>query len=312
MSAGEMRVSRVGPRARAARRRLGAFLEAAPFVTPTVVGLLVFYLGPVVASFVIGFTAWNLFSPPTWIGLHNYQDLVASGVFWIVVRNTFVYVLVTVPASIVLGFLAALLLHREGLSSVVYRSLVFLPVVPSVVAVGILWMWLYQPQFGLVNYLASVVHLPQPGWLSSLGWAMPALIIVSVWRNVGYNMMIFLAGLKGVSRDTTEAAVMDGASYPQTVFRILLPLTSPTFFFAVIVGLINSAQVFDLTYVMTQGGPANTTNTLAYFTYQQGFQHYDFGHASAAAYVLFCVVLVTVGVAFWLERRLVFYQSERG
>lgn len=292
---------------RAKRHRWRELAEAAPFIGPTALGLFVFFLGPVVAAFVLGFTEWNVFTPPQWVGFASFSQLFNEPMFSQIVTNTVVFIAVTVPLSTVLGFFAALMFLRETRLSRFYRVLVFMPVVPSAVSVGLIWMALMQPQFGVINYLLKSVGLGQPGWLASTSWALPAIIIVSIWRNIGYNMIIYIGGLKGVSSELLEAGELDGAGYWRRVRYLILPLTSPTTFFAVIVGLISSFQVFDLTYIMTSGGPGYSTNTLPFYIYQQGFQDFSFGTASAAGDILFLLTAAIVGIGFVLQKRLVFY-----
>jgi multiple sugar transport system permease protein len=281
--------------------------EALPFVLPTILGLAIFNFGPVVASLFISFTQWNVFTPPTWVGAHNYQNLAASPLFWQVMGNTIEFTVVSVVASVALGLLVALALDRKLPGRNLLRSMYFSPVIVSYVAAGIIWNLLYQAQFGVINYLLGVIHIPGPAWLEDTRSAMPAMIIVNIWKNIGYNMVIFLAGLQGVPSELREAARVDGAGVLRQFWSITLPLISPTTFFVLVITTINSFQVFDQTYVMTQGGPANSTLTLAYQVYQLGFQNIQFGTAAAYAYVLFGFVLLITIIQFLFERRLVFY-----
>jgi multiple sugar transport system permease protein len=282
-------------------------LVALTFVLPTILGLAFFYLGPVVASFFIGFTDWNALTQPAWTGLSNYLELLNTEVFWTALVNSIIYMIGVVVPSMFLGFLAALLLNRNTRLAWFYRSVYFLPYIPSVVAVGIIWSWLFEPQYGVINYLLSLIGIDGPGWFSSSAWALPALILLSVWRVAGYNMVIYLAGLQAIPRDLIEAARVDGAAGFQLTVRILVPLLSPTTFFALIVGIIGSYQIFEITFVTTQGGPGYATQTLPYYVYQLGFQFFQFGLASAVAYVLFFLVIVITAVIFLTERHWVHY-----
>ena len=175
-------------------------------------------------------------------------------------------------------------------------------------AISLVWAWLYQPQFGLINFLLSLVNIRGPGWLSSTEWSMPALFIMGAWRQAGFNMVIFVAGLKGISQELYEAATVDGAGWFRRFFHITLPMLSPTMFFVVVVSVIGSFQVFEQTYVLTQGGPAYSTLTLSYWIYQNAFEWFNMGKASALAYSLFVVVMFVTLVQFAGQRRWVFYR----
>jgi len=297
-------IARIRERQRTPARQ---WRDALPFILPTIIGLTVFNVGPVIASFLISLTRWNALSQPTWVGLLNYGELLHSHMFWNIFLNTAYFISMSVFGSTVLGLGVALLLNRHSRWSTLYRSLYFLPATASIVAVGSVWDWLLQPQFGLVNYLVALAGLKGPAWFSSFSWAMPGLILISIWRNIGYNMVIFLAGLRSVPRDLYEAARLDGASNIRIFQHVIAPLLSPATFFVLIVGVFNSYQVFDLTYVTTQGGPGDATNTLPYYVYQLGFQFFEFGKAGAVAYALFVVVLLASALYFATERRWVFY-----
>jgi multiple sugar transport system permease protein len=202
----------------AARRRVSAerLREAGAaylFLLPTLIGLLLFTAGPVLASAYVSFTRWDLLSVPRWVGLNNYIALFQDHTFWVCVRNTLYYTVVSVPVGTVLALLLALVMNRPLRGISIYRAIYFLPVVSSGVAVALMWQWLYQPDFGLINQMLGWLfpHMPPIRWLASTVWAMPAIIILSVWQNLGFNMIIFLAGLKGISRAYYEAAQIDGA-----------------------------------------------------------------------------------------------------
>lgn len=279
------------------------------FLSPILIGMLVLSVGPILVSFIASFTQWDIVSPPQWIGAGNYKEIVSSDLFWQVLRNTFYYVALAVPLTIILSLLLAIAVNRKLKGIGLFRTVYFLPVVTSMVAVAIVWGWLYNPEYGLINYaLRSWFGVQGPAWLRDPNWAMPAMIIVGVWKALGYNMMIFLAGLQSVPDEYYEAARLDGANTRQRFFSITLPMLTPTIFFVLVVTLIGSFQVFEQTYILTRGGPANATLTISYFIFQNAFQFFRMGYASALAYVLFAIVFVLTLIQLRYQRKWVFYQ----
>lgn len=279
------------------------------YLLPTVIGLALFSAGPIIASFLLSFTNFNAVNLPHWIGLGNYGQLIHEPLFWHVLRNTIAYTVGLVPSSVILSFLLSVLVNQQLRGIIFFRSIYFLPVVSSTVAVAMVWGWLYNPQFGLINYLLyALLHINGPNWLSSTQWALPALVIMAVWKSLGYNMVIFLAGLQGIPPELYEAAKIDGAGRLQQLLRITAPLLSPTTFFVVVITIIGSFQIFDQTYVMTQGGPANATLTLSYYIYENAFEWFHMGYAAALAYVLFFLVLAFTLLQVRLQKRWVFYR----
>ena len=291
---------------RAQRRR--EVIEAYLYLLPTFVGLILFSLGAIIASVGISFTDWDVLRPPHWIGLSNYVRLFSTPLNWQVFGNTLYYMGVIVPVGTALALGLALALNRGLRGIVLLRSLYFLPVISSTVAVSLVWGWLYNQQFGLINYLLSLVGITGPAWLADTRTAMPAVIIMSIWKGLGYNMVIFLAGLQGIPRELYEAAAIDGAGAWARFRYVTLPLVSPTTFFVVVLSTIAAFQVFDQTYVMTGGGPAYSTTTLALFIYQNAFQWFHMGYAAALSYVLFAAVAVVTLVQFRVQGRFVFYR----
>jgi multiple sugar transport system permease protein len=291
---------------RAQRRR--EVIEAYLYLLPTFVGLILFSLGAIVVSVGISFTDWNILQPPHWVGLSNYVRLFSTPLNWQVFGNTFYYTSVIVPVGTALALGLALALNRGLRGIVVLRSLYFLPVISSTVAVSLVWGWLYNQQFGLINYLLSLVGITGPAWLADTRTAMPAVIIMSIWKGLGYNMVIFLAGLQGIPQELYEAAKIDGAGAWAQFRYVTFPLVSPTTFFVVVLSTIAAFQVFDQTYVMTGGGPAYSTTTLALFIYQNAFQWFHMGYAAALSYVLFAAVAVVTLVQFRVQGRFVFYR----
>jgi multiple sugar transport system permease protein len=265
---------------------------AAVFLLPNLLGFLVFILGPVIASFGLSFTSWDLLTPIKWIGLENYQTLISDQVFWKVLWNTIYYTGGTVPVGIAISLFLAIALNQKIKGIKIFRAAYFLPVISSTVAVAVVWQWLYNPEFGLINYLLYLIGIEGPKWLTSISWAMPAVIITSIWKNLGFNMLLFLAGLQGIPEVYYEAARIDGASWWQQFRNITLPLLSPTTLFVVVMSVINSFQVFDQIYIMTAGGPARSTSVLVHYLYQNAFEYFKMGEASAIAYVLFFLIFI--------------------
>ncbi|HEX9006211.1 MAG TPA: sugar ABC transporter permease [Bacteroidota bacterium] len=285
-------------------RRIEPYL----YLLPTLAGLLLFSAGSVVASFLMSFTRWQVVTPPEWIGLGNYRDLLASPLFWQVFWNTLLYVLLAVPLSIGSALAAALLVNQKLRGVRFFRTIYFLPVVSSMVAVALVWSYMYNPEYGLLNaVLRNVFGISGPAWLSDARWAMPAMVLVTVWKSLGYTMVIFLAGLQNIPGELYEAAAIDGVGSFRKLWRITLPMLSPTLFFALVITLIGSFQVFEQTYMLTRGGPANATMTLSYYIYQHAFQFFHMGYAAAMSYVLFAFLFVITLVQFRLQRKWVFY-----
>jgi multiple sugar transport system permease protein len=279
------------------------------FIAPWLIGFVIFALGPIIASFLLSFTRYELITAPEWIGLENYQTMLTGDrLFWTSLYNTLYYTLFSVPLGLMVAFLLALLLNRRLPGIGVYRTLFYLPVVSSGVAISLLWIWLFNPQFGLINYLLGLVGLPGPGWLVDSAWAKPALIVMSLW-SVGGTTVVFLAGLQGVPRTLYEAASLDGANRWGQFRHITVPMMSPVIFFNLIIGMIGSFQVFTQAYVMTGGGPQNATLFFVYHLFKQGFGLFRMGYAAAMAWVLFLIILVLTLVQMTLARRWVYYAS---
>lgn len=269
-------------------------------LTPTLIGLVVFLVGPMIFAFAMSFTEWSLLGPPKPIGMANYVALSRDGTFWEAWVNTAIYTLVSVPLSMLAGLLIALLLGSGLRGMAPFRVLFFMPMTVGVVASGLLWSWMFTPQYGLLNYLLGVVHLPPLPWLTSSSTSLLSIILVGVWRSVGFNIIVFLAGLQGIPPVYYEAARVDGADALHRFWHITIPLLSPTLFFGTLIGVIMSFQVFEQTYVMTQGGPGNSTLTIIYFIFQQGFTYLRMGYASAASVTF----LLMIGVLTLIMTRL--------
>ena len=278
------------------------------FLAPSLVLFLAFTVVPVISAFIISFTEWNLFNAVNFVGFGNYVGLLHDEIFLKVLGNTGYFVLVSVPIQIAIALLCALALNRGVRGQTFFRVVYFLPVVTSTVAAALVWSWLFNSNFGLINAGLSLVGVTDlPKCMGSTKWAMPAVIIVSIWQNLGYAMVLFLAGLQNIHQEVRDAAELDGATGWDRFWTITLPLLSPTMFFVLIISIIGSFQVFELVFVMTKAGPANATNTLVYYIYQNGFQFYQMGYASAAAMILFLIVLVFTLAQYRLQDRWVHY-----
>lgn len=295
-----------------ARRRemRAAFL----FLLPNVIGFVVFMIGPLLSSLGFSLLKWNLLTPPEFKGLHNYLALLQDEQFWRSLKATFYYLGGSVPLGIVLSLALALALNQPIKGIRFFRTVYFIPVVSSMVAVALMWRWMYNPTSGILNFMLNrtfaALHLPltAPDWLQSPVWAMPAIIFMSVWKSMGYNMVLFLAGLQGIPRHLYEAAEIDGASSQRQFWRITLPLLTPTTFFVLIMSIIGSFQVFEQAYIMTQGGPVRSTVTTVYYIYENGFQWHKMGYASSVAWALFAMILAVTLVQWRLQDRWVFYE----
>jgi multiple sugar transport system permease protein len=278
------------------------------FILPSLLGFIVFLVVPMIASLGISFYDWELLSPPQFVGLKNFSTLLTDRVFRDVVVNTVYYTFGLVPLNLLVSLGLALWLNTRLRGLVLYRSAFFLPVVTVTVAVALIWRWMYEPRAGIIDTVLRAVGLPGPTWLGDPQWAMPAIIIMSVWKGFGYNMVLFLAGLQGIPVSLYEAAMIDGANAWQRFWQITLPLLSPMVFLAVVLTVISSFQVFDQAYVMTNGGPAGATNTIVLYIYQNGFQFFRMGYASAIAWVLFGVIFIFTLFQMRLQGRWVQYE----
>jgi multiple sugar transport system permease protein len=280
------------------------------FVAPVALGVLIFQVYPVLYSLYISFTGWNLVRVPRWVGTDNYVQLFTTDlVFPTSVYNTALFAVGTVVPGLVLALFFALLLNQEIRGRFAYRAIYFVPVVAPAVSVAILWTWIFEPSFGVLNFALKLIGIPGPPWIASSSWAMPSVIIMSVWQGLGFNIVIFLAGLQGISRDYYEAAAIDGANGWQRFRGVTLPLLSPVTFFVLVLALINALQVFTGPYVLTRGGPANATVTVVMYLYDQAFRFQAMGVASAIAYCLFVIIVALTALNFYLQKVWVFYEE---
>ena len=273
------------------------------FLLPGLLGLLAFTILPLIASLVLTLFQWDLLTPPKFIGLDNFVKLSQDRNFWSALRHTLAFIAGYLPLVIVLALGMALALNAPLRGIAFIRTAFFLPVVSSWVAVALLWSWLFNPKFGLVNYGLSLIGIIGPGWLFDAKWAMPAIILTSVWKDLGFVLVLFLAGLQAIPHDYYEAAGLDGASRFRQFTAITLPLLAPTTFFVTIISLINSFQVFDQVWVMTAGGPAGATTVIVEQVVKHAFSYGQMGYAAAMSWVLFAMVFVVTMVQFRWQRK---------
>ena len=280
------------------------------FISPWVVGFVLFILYPVVASFYYSLTRYNLMTPPQWVGLGNYQDLIFDDdLFITAIKNTLYFVALAVPLGIVFSLSTALLLNAKMRGISVFRTIYYLPTLVPAVASSIIFIMLLNPQFGVVNTLIRSLGLSAPGWISDPAWAKPALIMMSLW-GTGGSMIIFLAALQDVPEQLIEAAILDGANAWRRFLNVTLPMISPALLFNVIMGLIGGFQVFTSAYVMTDGGPNNSTLFYALLLYRNAFRYFKMGYASAMAWILFVITLIFTLIVMRSSARMVYYGGE--
>ncbi|MGG1634008.1 sugar ABC transporter permease [Paenibacillus sp. FSL K6-3182] len=280
------------------------------FILPIVAGYIIFLFGPIVYAFVMSFTNWSLFGNTAYIGLENYIYAMRDDpVFWDTVVNTVYFSAGLVPLNIVLSLLLAMLLKRKIWGIGLFRTAIFTPVVVSLVVWGIVWKFIFSTDGGLVNLLIRTFGGTEIAWLFSETWTMPTVIVVSALKGVGMNMVIFLAALHDVPKDYYEASKIDGASRWETFKSITLPMITPAVFMITIITVIGSLKVFGQIYVMTGGGPGTSTYVMVFYIFKQAFRSYEFGYASALAFILFSIILVLTLIQWKLRKRWVHYEQ---
>lgn len=279
------------------------------FIGPQLFGLLAFVAGPLVFALFLSLTTWDGFGERDFVGLDNFVSLLQDETFWVSLRNTAYFTVLVVPGDLACALLIALALNKVR-GRIAYRVFFFMPVVTSSVAVSVVWMWLLNGEFGPLNsYLRSWFGFNPPNWLVDPDAVIPALVIVSLWRGVGFTMVIFLAGLQGIPETYIEAAQIDGASPVRRFWHITLPLLSPTILFLTVVSFIGSFQIFDIAFVMTRGGPGDASRTLVYHIYDLAFVKFEFGKSAAVAVILFAILLVLTLLQLRAQRRWVHYED---
>ena len=295
-------------RARWSPRTRGQALWGYLLIAPMMLGFILFFLLALIASLVLSFTDWDVLSAPNWVGLSNYARLPDDPDFRTAMVHTAALTIPNVVLRLILSLAIALALNSKIRFRAFYRTIFFLPVLTMPVAVGTIWKWLFDPSFGPINIALGRFGLPQPEWLNHPETALIAVVIVLLWSGVGYDMVIYLAGLQGIPREYYEAAQIDGAGGWRQFRDITLPMLTPTTFFLMVVAIVGSLQVFDLVYVMTRvGSSTNRFPTIVYYIYEEGFQKFNMGYATTVAWVLLLIILVFTLLQFRLQRRWVHY-----
>jgi multiple sugar transport system permease protein len=278
------------------------------FIAIPLLGFLVFAAGPMIASFYLSFTEYEVLSPPVWIGLENYQRLFTGDIFVGKTMWNTVFYMIGIPIGMALSLMLALALNQKLRFEGFFRTVYFLPSVCSIVALALLWKWIYNSDFGLINgYLAMLGVTDPPKWLDSPAMVKPSLVIMGIWGGLGYNMVLFLAALQGVPKHLYEAAELDGANWWQTFRNVTWPMISPTTFFVAVMGVIGGFQNFDQIWIMTRGGPEYGSATYMVHLYQNGFQYFKMGYASAMAWALAGIIMLITWFQFSASKRWVHY-----
>ena len=288
------------------RRALLGYL----FLLPTLLGIFIFTAGPIFVSFGLSLFHWNIFRPPDFIGLDNFERLLSDGRVIIGLGNTVKFTILAVTSQVSIGLILALAVHRISRVWLRYyfRTAFFLPLLMSGASVAVFMGYIFHKEFGPLNYYLTLLGLPQIPWLTSPDLVMISIAIISAWRNLGFTFVIFLGGLTNLSQEVLDAADVDGAQGFRRLWSVVIPLLSPQILFATVTGVIGALQVFDEPYIMTRGGPGNASRTLVMVMYEHAFKHIEFGYGSAIAIVLFLIILVMAIVQMWLWRSRVFYQ----
>lgn len=279
------------------------------YLAPSFLVFSVFVFFPLFFSLYLSFHKWNLISPTKiFVGLGNFTRMFTKDpLFFKVLVNTTIFSVVVVVVSLFLGLALALILNSKIRGRTIYRAGIFLPYVTSPAAIALVWLWILDPKYGLLNDILRVVGIRGPEWLASVKWALPAIILMTIWRFVGYDMLIFIGGLQSLSPEIQEAAVVDGAGWWTLFWRITFPLLSPTTFFIAVTSFITMFQNFETIYVMTGGGPVDSTNMIVYYLYQNAFEFFEAGYASAIAVVLFLIVVTLTAIQFRIQGKWVHY-----
>jgi multiple sugar transport system permease protein len=280
------------------------YLALAVLLLPSLAGMFCFLMLPVLSSFVLSFAQWDMIGDIAWIGLDNYVAALTDPAVLTALRNTLVFILGYLPSVVAIALALALLLNRRLKGRIAFRAIYFVPVVTSWVAVSLIWKWLLNPQYGLINYGLSLLGIEGPGWLFDPNWAMAGIILTSVWKDIGFVTVIYLAGLQDIPEPLYEAAGLDGATPWQRFWTITWPMLAPTTFFVTTISLISSFQVFDQVWIMTQGGPAGATSVMVELVYKNAFSYYKMGYASAISWILFALIFAVTIAQNLLQKRL--------
>lgn len=298
------------------RRKWREAVSAVPFMLPSFLGMIVFSLLPILVSIVMSFTDWDGLEALNlhtlirhFVGLSNYKTILGGGEFWAVLGHTCYFIVLYIPLVFVASLAIASLLNRGKPGVTVYRVMYYIPVLTSWVAASLIWKWVLSPQYGILNQLLAVIGIKGPDWLTSEVWAMPAIVLASVWKDMGFFGLFLLSGLRSIDRTYYEAARVDGAGKIRTFFGITIPLLTPSIFFCLVMALINSFQLFPQVMIMTGGGPNGATQVMVERIYTYGFSYFKMGYAAAFSWLLFVIIFILTSAQMKLQKGWVHYES---
>lgn len=291
-------------------------IQALPFMLPSMLGMIIFSFLPIVISIVISLTDWNGLDKlnaqtmkACMVGLGNYSEILRSTEFWSVLWHTVYYIIFYIPLVLVMSLFIASILNKNMKGIGVFRVLYYIPVLTSWVAASLIWKWVLSPQYGIINQLLSYIGITGPNWLTDKVWAMPAIVLASVWKDMGFYGLFLLSGLKAIDVGYYEASRVDGAGKVRQFFSITLPLLTPSMFFCIIMALINAFQLFPQVQIMTEGGPNGATQVMVERIYTYGFKYFKMGYAAAYSWILFVIIFVLTLIQMKLQKRWVYYES---
>lgn len=297
-------------------KRWKKVIQAAPFMLPSLIGMVIFSFLPIVISIVVSLTDWNGLDKlnaqtltQRLCGFENYKTILLSSEFWNVLWHTVYYIILYIPLVLVMSLFIASILNKNMREIGVFRVLYYIPVLTSWVAASLIWKWVLSPQYGVINQLLGSVGIAGPEWLTDKVWAMPAIVLASVWKDMGFYGLFLLSGLKAIDTGYYEAAQMDGAGKIRQFFSITLPLLTPSMFFCIIMALINAFQLFPQVQIMTEGGPNGATQVMVERIYTYGFKYFRMGYAAAYSWLLFIIIFVLTLIQMKLQKRWVYYES---
>lgn len=279
------------------------YLALSILLAPSLIGMLAFVIAPIAASLFLSFTEWDLIGDIKWVGIENYATIIFDPAVQTALLNTLLFIAGYLPSVIIIALGLALVLNSKIKAKTFFRAVYFVPVVTSWVAVSLVWKWMLNPVYGIVNYALSLIGIDGPGWLFDPNWAMAGVILTTVWKDIGFVMVIYLAGLQDIPENLYEAASLEDANAWQKFRHITWPLLARTTFFVTTISLINSFQVFDQIWVMTQGGPAGSTSVMMELIYKNAFSYYKMGYASAISWVLFVIIFAVTITQNYLQKR---------
>ncbi|APF21766.1 carbohydrate ABC transporter permease [Clostridium butyricum] len=290
------------------KRKIKNLMRVLMFILPALIPLGVFWLFPMGQAIFMSFTDWDYMSSAyNIVGFENYRNIFSDSMFYDALKNTLLFTLGTLVPTIALGLLAAVILRKKITGSAIYKAIIFSPWVTPTVVISIVWSWIFEPQYGLANYILQLLNMPKSQWLQSSDTAMTAVILVTVWKGFGWAMIFYLTALERVPKELYEVAAVDGAGSWQKFKKITLPLISPTTFFLTIITTINSIQAYDQIQVLTQGGPSGSTRTILYLYYQTAFENFNIGEATSIAVIILLIIGALAGIQFIASKKWVHY-----